>query len=372
MPRIPDPPDEHDEDDFEAPVPVGVGAGAPPARDAGIEDAVQAEGDTGPWGFPLPESDALEAGPPEAVERPRDELFVGVACAVLAATVFLPWYKSVFRNVSGWSSGTWGPIIFFLALAGVAIVALRRLKVPIAFPFDHSLILEGIGWLSVGMAFIKRFFAPHLNTFKYQINTWPMLATMFAAVAVALLGGRVSSGAPFVMRPGWFKDRAGKTGAALLGVALALGIAFGLTAGSSDASQATSNPLKSKQILGFPNCAKKAKFPQFAGFKATLGAETPASGSQQASCVVTFTAPFTTKVALARIETALQGAHWTFAVAKTAAPASFASLTLKAPKCGAVTIQQSVVPTAGSSKTKKPPAAKPNVFVQAYFYASCK
>lgn len=352
MPRIPDPPDDDLEERTERPVAVG----GPPAGD-GMETVHEPEADEGTWTFegqmpgdlgPEAALDQSIAGAPEAIERPRDELYVGIACLVLAATVFLPWYKRSIAggNISGWASGTWGPVIFFLALAGAAIVGLRRLRVQLAFPVDHSFVLEGIGWLAVAMAFIKRFFPPKFGTASYGINTFPMIMAMLAAVAVALLGGRVSSSASLVMRPGWFKDKAGKAGALVLGIAVLLGAGFGLATGGQSATPTGTAPLP-KTTKGFPPCARTAGVPQPAGFTAIQGAETTTKQFQ--SCSVTFSTTLAPATAFARMQSALKTGKWKFTVPKTGTKLNLA-LVLSSPRCGSVNIIGAPV-TKGKAQT---------------------
>ena len=352
MPRIPDPPDDEQDDEFERPVAVG-GAGTPAGADA--DDAHE-----GPWfegeqpadlgpeaALDQTTLDQATLSEPESIERPQDELYVGIACLALAASVFLPWYKSPFRtNISGWSSGTWGPFIFFLALAGVVIVALRRARVPIAFPYDHSLVLEGIGWLAVAMAFVKRFFLPSVGTVKFGINTIPMIVAMLAAVSVALLGGRVSSSAHLVMRPGWFKDKAGKTGALVVGGTIVLGAVFGLMIGPSNSVATPRPPIKT--VKGFPDCAKKAGLPRPAGFTATGGQESTDKSLQQCSVSFTITASLATTAQ--RLERALRAANWKFTVNKTAASKATRYYLLTSPKCGQAFVFSQTAP---ATKTRK-------------------
>jgi len=348
--------DEPPEHDLDRPYAVGIPV------DGDVEAETVAE--ETPWGFAQPfEGTPMEPGSdePGVVERPRDELFVAIACAVLAASVFLPWYGTLISSQSGWASGTWGPVVFFLALAGIAIVALRRMKVPVSFPYDHSLVLEGIGWVSVVFTFIKRFRPPHIGTIAAG-QKYGIIVAMFAAVAVALLGGRVSSAASLVQRPGWLKDRGGKTGALVLAISIALGAVFAFANGGEPGAPKpiANNQSVPKTFKGLPPCATKQRFPTPAGVKATQGQEVTATGSQLSFCFAVFTSSLPAKTVFDRFKAALTANGWKYIATKTTSAVS-AGLTLTSPQCGTVAIQQPPKPTTGSK------APKVSTTISAYF-----
>src|SRR5439155_16474868 len=88
---------------------------------------------------------------------------VAIMSALLAASAFLPWYKGPagYRITStGWGSGTWGPLIFFLGVGSLALVVLRRLGVTVSLPVEESLFHEGAGWVALVGAVIKSRFRP--------------------------------------------------------------------------------------------------------------------------------------------------------------------------------------------------------------------
>ncbi|HVL32321.1 MAG TPA: hypothetical protein VM600_01935, partial [Actinomycetota bacterium] len=116
---------EHDENDIPSarPIPVSAPVGADDVADEYDAPAGDYAGAVATDEEPPPPSDPL------LVERPLDELGAGIAALVLSASVFLPWYsRPTLDGVSGWTSGSWGPIIFFLGLAAFAIVLIRRLR----------------------------------------------------------------------------------------------------------------------------------------------------------------------------------------------------------------------------------------------------
>lgn len=307
-----------------------------------------------PW-TPSPFGAATDVPPvpdaPAVIERPRDELIAGVACAVLAITVFLPWYKRPFAGLSasGWSSGTWAPIVFFLALAGVAVVVLRLRKIPVSFPVDHALVLEGIGWLAVAGIVIKRFLPPRTPYGGYSASIGLFIA-LFAAVGVALLGGRVSSAAPMMIRPGWFADRAGKTGTGILAVALIAGLIFGVTNSTEPASPSGSRVTqvtpRMKNFKGFPPCGKEAGFPVPAGVTASKGSLFDGQPPQPKVCLMYFTSSLSVKTVLGRFRAAFLKQGWKVNVAANQYAAG--SLAITGPKwCGTTSFIKEPPPSPG-------------------------
>lgn len=339
MPEEPRPQDEI-QDDAARPVAVGVPSGDVPV-DVTFE---MADRDPGAPAETLPAD-------PTFIERPRDEMFTGIIAALLAASTFLPWYKAAFppRTISGFASGTWGPIVFFLALAAVAIVVLRRLRVPVSFPIETSLMLEGFGWLSVAGALLKKFFVLHQPGFG--TGTGPALTVekgLYAGVvlgaALAIVGARTASSAPMMLRPGWFASTAGKLGASVLAVALVLGLGLGFTASpfaSSADVGASPNVPRPKQFKGFPPCATTAKFPQVPGVKASTGYSIEIEG--RVTCGMQFTTTLSPRTALTRYEHALGKAKWTFTKLPGTSP-TISALTLTGPQCGTVSFNKPADP----------------------------
>jgi hypothetical protein len=279
----------------------------------------------------------VEEQTPEILERPRDELLVGIASALLAISVFFPWYESAGGaiKVSGWASGTWGPISFFFALAAVAIVGLRRARVPLSFPLEHTLILEAVGWISVIGILIKRLRPLKLSD-QLGGGTLGSARGIFialgAAILVALLAGRLSTGTSFVIRPGWLRESGGKLVAAILVVALIAGIAFGLTNKAGDAKGAA--PPKGSSITpvqGLPQCAKRLGFPVPSRVKPTTGIE-PIGGVGY--CVAQFTTTLSVTKAFRRYQTALAKAGWSFKTSAQPQTSSARALELTRPQCG--------------------------------------
>lgn len=280
------------------------------------------------------------------IEDARGELLVGLAAALLAAATFLPWYRSFGEfDISGWASGTWGPAVFFLGLAGVVIVGARRFGVALAFPVSYSLLLEGIGWVSVLGLLAKRFWPPEnfsvvgLSANPLEMGFW---VALFAAVAVAMLASRLSRNAPIVVLPGWFRSKAGKLGAGILALAIAGGAAFGvmndpgeaLARARGDRVGSSFDPGQTPEVeQGLPSCMKDLGFATPSGVTAT-------QGFSAANDVCT--ASFTSKTPLAKLASdmlaAMKSAGWKVQAVKDGTTETTRIFTVTEPRCGNVSI----------------------------------
>ena len=352
-----DPP-QNPSDDYgygSRPVAIGGGRGLLPESGEGLPGYEQA----------LPGEPSDELGQPPTyihdekpvIEDPRGELLVGLAAALLAASTFLPWYRSFGEyDISGWASGTWGPVVFFLGLAGVAIIGLRRVGVAVAFPVSYSLLLEGIGWASVLGLLIKRFRTPEtfdvvgVSTNPLKMGFWVALV---AAVAIAMLASRLSRNAPIVVLPGWFHSKAGKLGAAVLALAIAGGAAFGLMNDAGEALAAArgdsgsflgqdgsvQNGTQPDIEQGLPACVKDLGFTTPDGVTAIQGFSSEANGI----CLAQFTSEEPVAAVAKVFQDAMKRAGWTFeVVAATAGSKTARVFEVRAPKCGQVSIAEGV------------------------------
>lgn len=360
----PQPPDE------EPAIAPAIGAALGPpgsADDLARPPVVPVVGNDEPFAAPPPEPPAqpgpyVERGP----ERPLDEGLIGIAAAALAFSTFLPWYSRGFgAGVSGYASGTWGPIIFFLAVAAVAIVGLRLARASVSFPLGSPLILEGIGWVAVVGMLIKRWVEP--GGLSPSGGQWVALG---AAFGVALLAGRVSKDTPIVFLPGWYRGGAGRLGALLLTAALGAGIWQGLTNSAQEAlfGGAVPGPTGGppNQVQGLPGCAKDVSFPVPKGVVAKTGFET--EGTLQ-NCTITLESSVSLVKTYARYRAALKGAGWRFDVPPTPAQQTGQQttriLTLTEPQCGALSMGRQPATSTGGK------GAGGTVFVVAYF-APCR
>lgn len=284
------------------------------------------------------------------------ELRVAGLAVLLAATTFLPWYTVRTQggmssgagpsSASGWSSGTWGPIIFFLALASAALVGLRRAGVRVSLPFDEPLLHEVVGWVSVVGVVVKSRFVPNFSLYGQEtrgIGIWVALAAGFG---LAIFAGRMLPRASVVLLPGWYRGAAGVTGAAILVAALAGGLAFGFVndAGGGK-SGAAANPLKTEIVKGrLHRCARGLPVP--AGLKVSESSRRSAGTFDV--CVVSMgSSQMSVKSATAVFQAALKKAGWRFTVKSETAP--FAQFELKTPRCGVVVISTGLATLPGGS-----------------------
>ncbi len=200
------------------------------------------------------EQPAVRKTTPRGTDRYATDLPLLVVGALLAGSTFLPWYKGPSGyavSVSGWTSGTWGPVIFFLGLGSVALIALRRMGVHVNLPVEESLLHEGAGWISLVGAVLKSRLRPGPEgLLSASYGVWIAIA---AAAILIVLAGRMAPHAPLVLRPGWHKGKAGVVGIALLGVVVIGSAALGTINHASVQPKQTTIP----QVPGrVPNCAR--------------------------------------------------------------------------------------------------------------------
>ena len=173
-------------------------------------------------------------GVPQAAERVRatdtysEDIPIAIVSAALAASTFLPWYEGqsgIDASLSAWSSGTWGPIMFFLGVGSLALILLRRLGVRLSLPIEEALLHEVAGWLALAGGVIKSRYRPGpeglLNI------SWGLWVGLVAAFVLAFLAGRMAPQAPLVRRPRWYREKGGALAAAVLLVVIAGSAVFG-------------------------------------------------------------------------------------------------------------------------------------------------
>jgi hypothetical protein len=288
--------------------------------------------ETPPASAPIPRPSAPAKESQSVVDKPLAELGVAVFAAMLAASVFLPWYHNAPGTVSGWASGTWGPIIFFLSLTAIAVVVLRRARIGVAFPVEPTLVIEAVGWICVIGLILKRYFPPKAFGFKLPTDGWIFVSLAFA-LGLALLAGIASSNAAFVLRPGWLKGRAGRIGVVVLVIALAGGLSFGFTnTAVSTAVPKARAPQPASTYKGLPPCARTYKMPTPVGF-------TPLSGTQIkgfTNCNALFTTTIGLDPGYKRFVAALQKAGWTVTPGRSGA--SYRTAGLRGRLCGNLTL----------------------------------
>lgn len=283
--------------------------------------------------FPAQEEAPLfptrESVRPEADTYPTD-IPIAITGAVLAATVFLEWYKGPGGlNVSGWASGLVAPLILFLAAGSFVLVVLRRLRLGVSLPVEESLAHEAAGWLSLVAAVVKSRIRPSVVGFSLSTSYGVWIAIGAAALLV-VLAGRMSPRAPLVFRPGWHRGRAGTVGALVLLAVIAGSAVFGATNSPKLTAGSTTNPdLFRGTVRGkLPECAKG--FPIPSGVKPEFGFDTATTCQAQLSSTQS-----STKL-IAAFKSSLTSAKWTFTEVKGAAGSSIFSITK--PRCATLAV----------------------------------
>lgn len=326
------------------PVPVGGFPGDPEPAAAETDAPEHAEDGRSPA-----RSWMGEEAPPAEPERSRaarysGDLLVALLAAALAAATFLPWYKTVVPagatgvksiGASGWATGTWGPVIFFLCLASVALIGLRRLGVKVSLPVEEPLVHEAVGWVSVIGVVIKSRAIPDFSAFAQETRSLGIWVALGAAFVLAILAGRMSPRASVVLLPGWYRGTAGVTGAAVLLIAIGGGVGLGFVndAGGVSAPK-VERPSEVKADIApkgtLHRCARG--FPIPAGF--TIDESSSRKAGNFEVCIVTLSSKQDVKKLNPVVQSALKKAGWKFNV--IAATDVLVQLELKAPSCGTV------------------------------------
>lgn len=283
--------------------------------------------------FPAQESAPLfpHRVPSAEVETYATDIPIALGAALLAASVFFPWYKgpSGFPvSVTGWASGSLGPLLVFLGAGSIILVALRRVGVTVSLPVEESLVHEAAGWLALVAAVVKSRWRP--NVLGIQIATsYGVWIAIGAAALLVVLAGRMSPRAPLVLRPGWHRARGGTLGAALLVVMVAGAAAFGVV-NSPSTSGARSGPREFPGTVRnkLPDCAKD--FPLPAGLKPQLGFD---AGTV---CQAQLSSTRDSVSLLNAARAALKKARWTFTETKLVPGTSTFSITK--PRCASLTV----------------------------------
>ncbi len=116
-----------------------------------------------------------------------------VAGLVLALSSFMDWYSGsgvgVTLSVIGWHTGVLGKLVFFLGLAVVALVALRESGYELPPTVPDSLVVLGLGTVSVVFVLIRVISIPDsmLPADGRGIGIWISLLAALGVVAGGLL-----------------------------------------------------------------------------------------------------------------------------------------------------------------------------------------
>lgn len=276
---------------------------------------------TAPWEV------TASAEPERAREVYTEDIPIAFVAAGLAVSAFLPWYKAesaVNLTVTAWASGTWGPIIFFLALGSFLLVAFRRFGVTLSLPFEEALLHEFAGWVALAGGVIKSRYRPGVEGLLGV--SWGLFVGLGAAFVLAFLAGRMSPHAPLVRRPKWYRARGGVTAALLFLVVIGGAAAFG----TINSTKLFGSPVSPDNLPGLvrgrlPDCA--GDFPLPAIVKPIQGVEQPCQAHLQSDRPGA--------EVIAAMKTTLEGAGWTV-IAGTTGPTS--TLTLTKPQCATVAV----------------------------------
>jgi len=229
-----------------------------------------------------------------------------IVSAMLAGSTFLPWYKGPAGfgiKATGWASGTWGPIVAFLALGSFALIALRRLGVRVGLPVEESLLHEAAGWISlVGAVLMSRLRPGPQDLLSTAYGAWIAIG---AGAVLIVLAGRMSPHAPLHVRPGWQKGRAGLIGVIVIGIVVAGSAVFGVTNNPNlQATGGVADPLTGSVRGKIPECAKGFPLPQ--GMKPQYGFGTGPT------CQLVMTSTKSPTVLIGEFRTLLTSKNWKF------------------------------------------------------------
>jgi len=266
-----------------------------------------------------------------STDRYATDLPILITSALLAGATFIPWYKGprgFGLSVTGWASGSWGPLIAFLGLGSVALVVLRRLGVSVGLPVEESLLHEGAGWVAlVGAVFKSRIRPGSAGLLSASYGVWIAIA---AAAILIVLAGRMSPHAGLVLRTGWHKGKAGVIGIVVLGIVVAGSAVFGVT--NSPTLQPTGgspSDLFAGTVRGrMPDCAKGFPLPE--SIKPQYGFGT---GS---TCQAQLTSSRPPAEITAAFDSLLRTRGWTFTKI-TGAPGS-TIFTITKPRCATLAV----------------------------------
>lgn len=277
---------------------------------------------------------------PALAEIPRrtlsEDLPIAAAAAFLAGATFFPWYRGFGRTASGFETGTWGPVVFFLALASVLTIALRRLNLPLTLPFEESLLHEGVGWISVIAVIVKASRTPAINGVPGMGVAWGIWPALAAALALGYLGARMSPRAPLVIRPEWYRGAGGVAAALILAIAVtgsvAAGAAISYDLRGALLARVGITPQSPPKIVRkrLPDCAKG--FPVPPDVRPTIGFEAQKPGGL---CLAQLRSTQPAQQLAALYERQLHRAGWQF-VKPSAVRGQVATLQLTSPRCGTI------------------------------------
>ena len=263
-----------------------------------------------------------------ATDTYAEDIPLAIVSAALAVSTFLPWYEGqsgIDASVSAWSSGTWGPIMFFLGVGSFALVLLRRLGVLLSLPFEEALLHEVAGWVALAGGVIKSRYRPGPEGLLGI--SWGLWLGLVSAFVLAFLAGRMAPQAPLVRRPRWYRERGGALAAVVLLVVIAGSAVFGSI---NKTPPISFTPTPSGDLPGLvrgrlPDCA--SGFPVPSIVRPVQGVEQPCQAHLQSDRP----AP----EVVAALRQSLQSAGWTAIVGETGGTTT---LNITSPRCATAAV----------------------------------
>lgn len=277
------------------------------------------------------------AEPDRAKEVYREDIPAALIAAVLAASAFLPWYRgegNLDISVTAFSSGNWGPIIFFLGLGSFLLIVLRRAGLALSLPFEEALLHEFAGWLALAGGVIKSRYRPGAGLLRLSWGIWVGLG---AAFLLAFLAGRMAPHAPLVRRRKWYRAKGGVLGTLFLLAMIAGAAVFGTINSSA--------PLGSGLDLGDRRTIVSGRLPDCAGDFPLPPIVKPIQGVEGVSCQAHLQSERTAPEVVKAMKDTLVGAG--YAVTEIESPGT-QTLTVTQPACATVVVVGAQPGEAGS------------------------
>jgi len=276
------------------------------------------------WGVPQDKA----ADRARSSDTYTEDIPIAIMAAALAASTFLPWYEGqsgIDVSVSAWSSGTWGPIMFFLGFGSFALVLLRRFGVRLSLPIEEALLHELAGWVALAGGVIKSRYRPGGEGLLGI--SWGLWVGLGSAFVLAFLAGRMAPQAPLVRRPRWYREKGGGVAAIVILLVIAGSAVFGAINKTPPLGFA---PTPSGDLPGLvrgkiPDCAEGFPVPSIV--RPVQGVEQPCQAHLQSD------RPAAEVVAAMR--QSLQQAGWTATVGETGGTTT---LNITSPKCATAAV----------------------------------
>jgi hypothetical protein len=112
---------------------------------------------------------------------------------VLLLSTLMGWYvgsgDGLTISVIGWHTGTLGKLVFFVALAVLALVALRQAGIELPATVPESLVVIGLGAIATVFVLIRLISIPeqYLPADGRGVGIWVSLLASLAVIAAGLL-----------------------------------------------------------------------------------------------------------------------------------------------------------------------------------------